>query len=976
MRAWVGMVVWAVGVGVAGCGSSAPTDTPVEITAENLRGYWYGSRVFDDPLAASYPPAGPFFLHLGGALPGVGGEGIDAVAEWVGLAPFSLGRHRLDGDRLMLEALVPAGWNQARNYRIASLTRETMVLEAETQPPERYTLQRGDTCAAGGGWWPLEPNLLAGDFGPDGRLHLLQDRVYGFTVPGLCYPFERAEIQASKVSVGADDVVMLGRVDGQAIEIQRFPAITDPTAPLEPTVERIEHAAIADSWLFDHLRLAHAGAVPVVLYTRSATVYAWHREGGAWLGDELPLPFTDLLTPTDLEVVSTPIGASGLAEVWLRRRGAPSAHVFDGSTWRVEDLPAHPELGVPTVLGFDARGGLHGAWVVMNRALAVWDPLVVGRYRDGAWTTAYAGFGSPWGLRVNDDGSYDVLTAIARQSGSVGHVHVEALAPGRWTTHYGPDRFLISALLATTYNLESVGVELFMQPWAAFSPDGALLAGGGGEPPTRRGFGLWKNPRLEEAERTRDRRLIIDVVGPEAATVEIPAWDVSCSARCEVFVASQSIVPLQVTSEGLVTLTTSTPQSIGLSQVDRLPDGTWAAVFEPDLVGAVPFDVTLTVTATARSVAAVAVVDAAAEGSLPRLAAARGETAALVRRVGESGVDRLETFGPDGARLATAPELGAIRALGATREGFAVVTADEQVQLSAALAVTGRTAFAAPARPFGLALGPDGVAVTAERLDDGLTTRLTTHGASPQSVDVALPKVGTVVAAATSGTTGASDLIAVGFDTDSYERTAGATLVPGHHLAVAAFDAAGAPRWTLALPKDSFRQARLAASDTDVVWVVTQYRPKTWPAGSPFAALPPMTGPALTHVFRLGADGIVAIVSSEAVPVSQDVSLAAAARGVWLGAGSDAHLNVTWIPWVLGDGEGAVMNRSYSARRPGECTQTQCPDEPVVLAALGAGDLAVFHHQRGRALSFEGTELPAVEPPLAGKTAYVRITAK
>jgi hypothetical protein len=278
-----------------------------------------------------------------------------------------------------------------------------------------------------------------------------------------------------------------------------------------------------------------------------------------------------------------------------------------------------------------------------------------------------------------------------------------------------------------------------------------------------------------------------------------------------------------------------------------------------------------------------------------------------------------------------------------------------------------------------LALGPDGVAVTAERLDDGLTTRLTTHGASPQSVDVALPKVGTVVAAATTGTTGtsgASDLIAVGFDTDSYERTAGATLVPGHHLAVAAFDSAGAPRWTLALPKDSFRQARLAASDTDVVWVVTQYRPKTWPAGSPFAALPPMTGPALTHVFRLGADGIVAIVSSEAVPVSQDVSLAATARGVWLGAGSDAHLSVTWIPWALADGEGAVMNRSYSARRPGECTQVACADEPVVLAALGAGDLAVFHHQRGRALSFEGTELPVVEPPLAGKTAYVRITAK
>ncbi|HRE87704.1 MAG TPA: hypothetical protein PK095_01075, partial [Myxococcota bacterium] len=173
---------------------------------------------------------------------------------------------------------------------------------------------------------------------------------------------------------------------------------------------------------------------------------------------------------------------------------------------------------------------------------------------------------------------------------------------------------------------------------------------------------------------------------------------------------------------------------------------------------------------------------------------------------------------------------------------------------------------------------------------------------------------------------------------------------------------------TLAVPKSAFRTARITAHEDRIVWVVAQHQPHTFAANDPLAGLEPMTGAQLTHAFWIEADGTFEVVSSAEVPVRADLSIAGAQDGVWLASGSDAHLSVTFIAK-----SGEVVSRVFSARLPGECVQGSCPEEPVVIANAGAG-LAVFHHQRGRAIPFEETLLPAILPPLSGQTALIAVS--
>lgn len=933
---------------LVGCGGGGEAETPVEVTYDNVRGYWYGELTVPVPEAENDPPQGPVMLHLGGVLPGV--EGLDALAEWVRIAPFSLGRHRVEGERLFLEHFSPGvGWGSSRSFVIESLTRNTMVLLAETTPPERYTLTRGDSCAAGGVWWPLETGIDQAAFGPDGRLHTVQNGVYGHGVAGLCFPFERAEILTSKLAVSPSDEVLLGHVETGAIVLQRFEAPEGSTDPVEPTVERLELRDAQDSWIYDHLRLGFAGAVPVVLYARGATLHTWVEDAGAWVYEALPIPHTDNLTPTDLMVVAGP------GELWVRRRGDDTAHVFDGA-WRVETLPAHPTLGDPDVIAFDDGGGLHGAWVELSRDLAIWDPLVVGRHSESAgWKTGYAGVGSPWEMRVNADGSYDLIVGIARLSTSLGHVHVPKVGEPTWETHYGPDRFAVSGNLGADYMVEDIADQLLMQPWGVFGPDGALVMGGGGEPPFRQPWGLWKNPRRQEAERTGDRRLTIEFTGSLAAEVRFPTWGITCKVDCEHFVPSQSIVPITVKSDGLVTLKTRTPDTVGLSHVERMPDGTFAAVFEPDMFGLTAYDITLEVLAEPRAIGEVTTLLPEDVDHRPLLAVG-DERPLLVRALGPDQDHRLERIAADGT-VQGSIDLEAIEAVGLGANKVLAVTATELVSLTSDLDEVQRAPFTRPTRPYRVAATGER-AVTVERLDDGLTSRITTHTSSgTTSVDVALPKLGPV---ALNG-----DLVAVLSDTESYARTLGVTEVPEQHLALAAFGLDGAAKWTLAVPKSAFRVARVAAHGDRIVWVVAQYQPHTFAANDPLAGLMPMTGAQLTHAFWIRADGTFEVVSSAEVPVRPELSIVANNDGVWLASGSDAHLSVTFIAK-----SGEVASRLFSARLPGECVQGSCPEEPLVLASAGK-NLAVFHHQRGRALPLEETLLPAVLPPLSGQTALV-----
>ena len=947
--------LWALGLlaTVVACGGGGgAADEPVEISAANVRGYWYGDFTIPVEEAENDPPQGPAMLHLGGALPGV--DGLDALGEWVRIAPFSLGRHRVEGDRLYLEHFSPGvGWGSSRSFVIESLTQNTMVLLAETTPPERYTLKRGESCAAGGVWWPLETGIDQAAFGPDGRLHTVQNGVYGHGVSGLCFPFERAEIETSKVAVSPSNEVFLGHVETGAIVLQRFQAPKDSTDPVAPEVERLELRDAQDSWIYDHLRLGFAGAIPVVMYARGATLHTWVEDGGEWVYEALPIPDTDNLTPSDLMVVPAP------GELWVRRRGNDTAHVFDGA-WRVETLPAHPTLGIPHVIAFDDDGDLHGAWVELSRDLAIWDPLVVGHYSEGAgWKTGYAGVGSPWEMRVNADGSYDLIVGIARLSTSLGHVHVSELGElAAWETHYGPDRFAVSANLGGDYMVEDVADQILMQPWGVFGSDGAMVVGGGGEPPFRQPWGLWKNPRREEGERTGDRRLILEFSGSESAELRFPTWGFTCKTDCEHLVPSQSIVPITVKSDGLVTLRTRTPETVGLSHVARLPDGTFAAVFEPDMFGAQAYDVTLEVVAEPRAIGHVTTLSPEDVDHRALFAVGDDETPFVIREVGPDKTLVVERYELDGAVRASV-ELTGVEHLGADATKVLAVTATELVSLTDSLEVVGRAAFAKPSRPYRIAASGE-LAVTVERLDDGLTSRIVTHTLTGNtSAEVALPKLGPV---ALSG-----DLVAVLSDTDSYARTMGETEVPENHLALAAFELDGTAKWTLAVPKSAFRVARVAAHGDRIVWVVAQYQPHTFAANDPLAGLTPMTGAQLTHAFWIEADGTFEVVSSAEVPVRADLTIAASGDGVWLASGSDAHLSVTFVAK-----SGEVASRLFSARLAGECVQGSCPEEPVVLASAGSS-LAVFHHHRGRAIPFEETLLPSVLPPLSGQTALIAV---
>lgn len=646
-------------VGCAGC-----DELPVD--EENLRGFWYGAIEEGDAEA----PAlgwGAALLHLAGEIPAFPGE-TDTFEDLGVLSSKTVGaagRYRAEDGSLLFEAAFATGFAAPQEAEVTRLTADelTLRLPDSVAGDRKAVLRRGEGCLSSGLWIGYGTYLNAAAFGPDGRLHFLQPGWgYGSTHPAQCQAAFAYDVEGHAIDVAPDNTVLIARmvrdrdeVDPSAygIYVRSFDAdaqLEDPSAV--GAEEKLSD--LVTTYAFPHLYVRHLGdGTPVVLYLYGSDVHAFHRPaGGAWVEARGTFQRATLVTVVSPQLLSLPDGSLVVladdAEEGLR---------FDGSAFEPwQRPPPHPRYGRPTVLEIDDEGGVHGAWHVRRGVnsdpnLDTWDHLLVGRLADDGegpvWRTGWAGLGKPHRLRVNADGSYDVMIVLRRDGSSpYGFVHVEgSLSPARWRGSYETHklsgveqpRLNYSSERAVEYSSERAVEDELRFSFGAFGPGGALFVGGGGVTYTP-SYGLLRNPALELQGPQPDSVLSVRVVGEVAGRIELPSLGLSCDGACDLLVPEGELLPATFYSTGYPSLVMRTHEGHGSSLFSMLPDGTAALTVRSDNGGEDGRTVHLEVTFHPRYTEAATLVDApSAEGpSTPVALAPDGEggSFALVQQGG------------------------------------------------------------------------------------------------------------------------------------------------------------------------------------------------------------------------------------------------------------------------------------------------------------------------------------------------------
>lgn len=945
---------------VVGCGGDSG-DAPRDVTPSNVEGYWYGQLVVDgDPV-----PVGPVFLHLGGAVPGI--DTIEHSFEEIGFQHLvDFGRFRVEEGKLILQNVSGGGgFSEDIEHSVVSLTRDAMTL-GYRQGGYSITieLRRGSSCYASAAWFQYGTRLNAGTFDGDGRLHVLQtDGSYAFSVPELCFPYARADITGDAIGVGDDGLVRIATMTNDGIRLAELPA--DSAMDAVPTVTMLGDAETSSTYVYPHIRIAKTGGTTVVLFQKGATLYSWHKAGGAWVQSETTLPNSGTLTPTAIETIDGPDGS-----LYVRTLSSDMAARFEDGAWSSVATPTHPELGAPGPLVFDADGRAHGAWRERrSTSFDFWDHLIVGKQNaDGTWTTAYAGMGDPWHMRVSADGSYDLVGIVSRVSDAIGLYHIDALEPASWSVDYGHDRVSFVAGAQLSYVATLATADILKMPWAAFSPDGAVLVGGGGAGVGPPAFGLVRNPSREEQPRTRDTNLIIEFDAEVPATVSFPSLGESCSESCEIAATSRALIPMRIETDGVATATVSTFIGLGTDLLAQLPDGTYVLGIEPDLAGTSPREVKLKLKTTRVVAEVVEVLEPEDETSRPALASALaggGGVSYVVREVGSGFA--LDARDPDGASLASTDGFTTPTLLQATADGVVLVArfgADRvAVWYDDALVEQERVVLGNVTAGELLAAREDGTLLRFVRSTDGTATDLHLITSAGGDTTVTIPLTGLEEVRALSN--GA----AVRIYTGGRSMTVDGEPIPSDHHVVVLVTDEGEIIEHYACSSNACRVMKVATFGNEAALFIEQIQFQAWTSGSPLASLPQPTAAAKQHIVRLaGTTGTVtSTVTAEGLYAPFDGTFIASPEGVLYATSGPYNVGLAAITY-----DGEITTRTYSSRLGGECVGSPCVDRAAYVGWLPGGEVAVYFEHGDRPLTVERFTLDASLPPVAYRTAYIR----
>ena len=521
--------------GASACGDGAgkdPGDTkPVDVTPGNLEGYW----IEVGPEGNGPVPA---LIHFGfEPLPGETTAGAP-MAELVGdFDSFQLwlGTYTVTDGRFELTPLVGAS---VLRGTIERLTGSELVMSLDGQT---RTFARTSGCG-GPGYWSQAVWLQDAAWDPDGGLHLLMTRFgaepltkgYAYLPPGRCTPsVPPLGPTGDSIDVGPDGTIYIVRSRGAS-----------PPAGGELRLYQIPkrpwtRAALEDSgWISDEplhkgtdappTRVAVDDKGEVRLLWYYAGLHSTRRVDGELVREALTPSSPLAQTPAVLTVKYLRTGG------FLVRGGygASGSIYADGAwrEWRAETV-AGGDGTTQSVLAsaFDiaADGTLYAAWQPENRVLG---EMMLGRLVDGEWEVIDVGRGDPLDVRVQDDGSVDV---VGRYHRHMAWSHVPpGFAPRTWTQSL-PLPADGSGTLARSH-----------EPVAArFGPDGEILV---------RSFvvldfqGIWTSPRVSGYVPRMWQEIAIKFDAETPLTLEFPTLGVSCSADCIVLAPPSVVLPVEI----------------------------------------------------------------------------------------------------------------------------------------------------------------------------------------------------------------------------------------------------------------------------------------------------------------------------------------------------------------------------------------------------------------------------------------------
>jgi hypothetical protein len=525
------------------CDGGSSSSEPVGISSSNLKGYWA-------EVGTNSPWSTPMHLHFGtktfeGEVP----PGLPTV-ELNGLV---VAGYTLDGDFILGKDA--AGVRRFSGH-VVSLTGDTLVLHYGAH---EHTFKRVEGCVGPDVWFTTQfehttptdqvPNVGSvrdANYGPDGTLHMLASQVEGYqdayavVPPGRCTPW----VPPLGPRGQSLDVAKDGRV--WVVRSRTFGELQLYEIPPEPW--KRSDLGTQDWVLEEDAMVANAppptrviedeDGDPMVLWAYGGMLHTTRIKGDAFIRDALDLKSGSGLTPNTLRIKPMPDGILVRGD---RSHGGVVYHtsgpqIGTWSEWKAATLPGGNGSilgGLATAFDLAADGTLYAAWVGGESGQPV---LTLGRKPvDGEWETLPIGRGGASELRVQGDGSVDVVGSLWHNGGSLTWTHVPpGFAPDTWHQSYRP---------ATDLGTTSTGGNPAAFATIAFGPRRDVFMGMPNAAPS------WTRPTDGHYATRLYQEVHLTFSNPAITRVHFPTVGLECTADCTLTLPVGAVVPLQITTD-------------------------------------------------------------------------------------------------------------------------------------------------------------------------------------------------------------------------------------------------------------------------------------------------------------------------------------------------------------------------------------------------------------------------------------------
>ncbi|MCC6624300.1 MAG: hypothetical protein IT385_23815 [Deltaproteobacteria bacterium] len=537
---------------LAACGGSTSGSEPVDITTDNLAGYWVATYTEG---AATWP----VLIHFEPELhPSERIEGVTRYAEVVqGSQRGFLVGYALDGDAVSLSG---ATWGET-THRIERLSRDELVMDVYGQ---QTTFRRRPGCAGPSLWSGGLGHTFSAAWDEDGGLHLvvssLEGSGYAWVAPGRCTAtFPTVGIEAEVIDVADDG-------DIRALDYRRNGAlpgeITVTTVPARPwaraeldTTRLIVPAPSTPASKSPPLRSVDVGAGRfMVFYAYGQTLYAVTVDGAATTEEAVGLWGSSTFTPSRLEIDRLPDGG-----LLVRDGEADTGALYVDGVWSKWEAEVIDDGARANVFAWH-DGTMYAAWTVAAEGSGV-PMLRVGKQRrDGGWDVVAAGRGYAMEIFAGPRG-VDVI----------GPLDAKALGPMVWT--HVPAAFEKNTWQQELHLDPSGGIDAVAPRTAhggRFGPDGEVFMAVDSA--------VWRRPHLEGDALYAWTEVDVTFAAETDVTVVFPTMGTSCTEECTLRIPPASIVPavLELPGESAAArIVGAEPTLDGWAYAAPVPLGDW-----------------------------------------------------------------------------------------------------------------------------------------------------------------------------------------------------------------------------------------------------------------------------------------------------------------------------------------------------------------------------------------------------------------